>query len=93
MTNEKLEIKFPIKCYGRNEAREGVLREPVDAEVVVFQDSRLNLYIHTLVNCIYEKKGHRGMCSVSGTFVDCPYAANLPYTIDKFLREDQLRLD
>lgn len=85
-----LGIVFPIQCRGRNESREEVLLQPIEAKVRIFQPNGNETTISTIVECLHNTGGHGDRCKAShpgidkiGEGIGCPYSLEIPFTLDQ----------
>jgi len=83
-----LEIRFPIKCWGRDSKGEHTLEKAVKVEVQVYQIPNTNM-ISSSVSCKYNVGGHGQRCKAShpkvnkvGKGIICPYSFDIPYALE-----------
>jgi hypothetical protein len=79
---------FPIKCKGRNEEGEEVLKEPVDVKIEIYMHQGSSM-ISSNVTCPYNTGGHGQRCKAShpgvdkvGEGVTCSYSFDIPYALE-----------
>jgi hypothetical protein len=80
--------RFSLKCYGRKLDGSTALSVPVSLTVKVSPSGPYGLSLN--VDCRYNTGSHGQRCKAShpdveksGDGVVCPYAADLPYALDK----------
>ncbi len=82
---------FPILCKGRDENGNEVLNEAQRVFVRVYQNDSVRTMISSEVDCPYNTGGHGQRCKAShpkgvdkvGDGVNCPYAFDIPYALEK----------
>ncbi len=91
--NKEVTQTYPVKCRGRNDLGEEVLKDSVNVEVKIHTSPGSNI-ISSNVRCQYNTGGHGQRCKATHPNVDkvgegigCPYSLDIPYAMDNAQRE------
>ena len=82
---------FPVQCKGRDENGNEVLKNPIGVIVKVYQSPDVHTGFSSQVMCPHITGGHGQRCKAShpkgvdkvGDGVNCPYAFDIPYALEK----------